>query len=149
MNIKAALFKQCEMAIDDKLLTVQNVIREIQNSLLTETKSSAGDKHETGRAMLHIEREKAGQQLAEIQKTREILSRIDINKIAKVISLGSIIYTSEVNYYLAISAGEIMYENQIFYAISAVAPIGKLLLSKKEGEEIEFRGHKILIEKIL
>ena len=35
-------------------------ILELQQSLDSETKSSAGDKHETGRAMLQIDLEKAG-----------------------------------------------------------------------------------------
>ena len=72
-NTKQKLYKYCLEFIDARLQTVQNQIVEIQNSLLSETKSSSGDKHETGRAMLQLEREKAGQQLAEIQKLNEII----------------------------------------------------------------------------
>ena len=125
------------------------LLMKIQKALLTETKSSAGDKHETGRAMLQLEREKAGMQLAEIQKAKEILSRIDINKTSNAICLGSIIYTSGANYYLAISAGEIKLKSEIFYAISTSTPIGKLLLSKQPGDSIVFRNQNIKIEKIL
>ena len=149
MYLKEKLHKKCEAFINARLLTVQNAINEIQKSLLTETKSSAGDKHETGRAMLQLEREKAGQQLMEIQKIKEILSRIDTKKKSAVICLGSIIYTPNAIYFLAISAGKIKLEGELFYAISTGTPIGKLLLSKRVGENIMFRNQNIKIEKIL
>ena len=57
--IKEQLFTQCLAFIDNRLITIKNTMQEIQESLLSETKSSAGDKHETGRAMLQLEREKA------------------------------------------------------------------------------------------
>ena len=149
MNLKEALLKNCEVFIDNRLVTIQNTINEIQKSLLSETKSSVGDKHETGRAMLQLEREKAGQQLADIQKTKGVLFKIDSNKTSEVICLGSLIYTSKDVYYLAISAGEIKLGKELVYAISTATPIGKLLLSKKAEETVEFRGEKIIIEKVL
>ena len=149
MHIKERLYRKCEAFIDKRLLTVQNAINEIQKALQSETKSSAGDKHETGRAMLQLEREKAGLQLAEIQKTKEFLFRIDAKKTSDIVCLGSIVYTSQVNYYLAISAGEIEDDHKKYYAISPSTPIGKILLSKHVGDQIEFRGQKNDIVKII
>ena len=62
MNIKQQLYNLCLEFVDSRYQTIQNTINEIQVSLTSETKSSAGDKHETGRAMLQLEMEKAGQQ---------------------------------------------------------------------------------------
>jgi len=149
MHLKEKLYKKCEAFINDRLLTIQNAIDEIQKALLTETKSSAGDKHETGRAMLQLEREKAGLQLMEIQKAKEVLSRIDAKRTSDVICLGSIVCTPDANYYLAISAGEIQLEDEVYYAISTGTPIGKLLLSKQAGESLMFRNRNIKIEKVL
>lgn len=149
MKIKEQLYKQCKSFIENRLKTVQETIAGIQESLLSETKSSAGDKHETGRAMLQLEREKAGKQLAEIQKTNLILSKIDYQKSATKVSLGSIIYTNKVNYFIAISAGVIEYNNESFYAISANTPIAQLLMSKLEGDTITFRDNTFTITKVL
>ena len=149
MNIKEELYKQCCVFIDNRLKNVNNVISEIQESLQSETKSSAGDKHETGRAMLQLEREKAGNQLAEIQITQENLSRIDVAKKAEVISLGSVVYTTKSNYFVSISAGEIEADESSFYAISPSTPIGQLLFSKKVGEEVAFRDQKFKITNII
>ncbi|OIQ23398.1 3-oxoacyl-ACP synthase [Lacinutrix sp. MedPE-SW] len=149
MKIKEQLYKQCKSFIENRLKTVQETIAGIQESLLSETKSSAGDKHETGRAMLQLEREKAGKQLAEIQKTNLILSKIDYQKSANKVSLGSIIYTNKVNYFIAISAGVIEYNNESFYAISANTPIAQLLMSKVEGDTVAFRDNNFTITKVL
>jgi len=149
MEIKEILYKQCQTFIEERLKTVQNTIINIQESLQSETKSSAGDKHETGRAMLQLEREKAGQQLAEIQTINQTLSKIDQYKTSAKIGLGSIVYTNKAHYFIAISAGTIQFKNEVFYAISANTPIAKLLISKTKGDKIKFRTNNFTITKVI
>ncbi|MFD2725741.1 3-oxoacyl-ACP synthase [Hyunsoonleella rubra] len=149
MDIKKQLYQQCEVFIENRLVTVQKSIEDIQNALLSETKSSAGDKHETGRAMMQLEREKAGQQLAEIQKTKNTLSKINLDNPSDTISLGSVVYTSIHNYFISISAGELMVETQTFYAISPNTPIAKLLIGKTTGDRVSFRGQEFKVQMVL
>ena len=149
MNIKQDLYNQCLEFVENRFQTIQNTIKEIQESLLSETKSSAGDKHETGRAMLQLEREKAGNQLAEIQKIKESISKIDLKISSKKIGLGSLVYTSKANYFIAISAGELKWENILFYAISPSTPIAKVLLSKAVGDRIQFRSQHFEITEVI
>ena len=149
MNVKEQLYQLCESYIKQRHKTVENTINDIQNALLSETKSSAGDKHETGRAMLQLEREKAGNQLAEIQKLRETLSKIDVEKSQNTIGLGSVVYTSNLNYFIAISAGELTVDTDKFYAISANTPIGQLLLGKTVKDVVEFRNNRFSILTVL
>lgn len=149
MNLKQKLYNKCLEFIDNRLVTVQNTMKEIQESLLSETKSSAGDKHETGRAMLQLEREKAGNQLAEINKTKINLSKINIEITSQKIHLGSIVYTTQANYFIAISAGTLKIEDTEFYAISPITPIAKLLLSKTKGDKITFRTNNFTITEVL
>lgn len=148
MTIKQELYNQCFNILETRLKNIKNAINEIQESLTSETKSSAGDKHETGRAMLQLEREKAGQQLAEIQKTNETLYKIDTAKIAQNICLGSIVYTTKSNYFISISVGELTVNNFNFFAISPNTPIGKLLLGKQINDTIIFGKEAITINKI-
>ena len=149
LETKQILYAQCVDFVENRSNTIQNTISEIQESLTSETKSSAGDKHETGRAMLQLEREKAGNQLAEIQKIKENLSKISISKTSEVIGLGSVVYTNKSNYFIAISAGEIKVENELFYAISSNTPIGQLLLGKTIGDEVLFREQRFKIVNVL
>lgn len=149
MSIKLELYDFCLEFVDNRFQIIQNTIKEIQESLLSETKSSAGDKHETGRAMLQLEREKSGNQLAEIQKLKTILNKVNSEAKHQKIALGSVVYTTQSNYFIAISAGEIVSDSKRFYAISQATPIAKLLISKTVGDEVLFRNTTIRITQIL
>ena len=148
LEIKEALFKECEGFVNNRLQNVESVISSNQKALQSETKSSAGDKHETGRAMLQLEMEKAGQQLSGIKQMKETLTRIDISKTSNIAHLGSIIETNTINYFLSISAGKITILNKIYFAISVSSPIGKLLLGKKAPSSIVFNGKTFDIHQI-
>ena len=148
-NIKTQLLQLCNQSLETRLQSVLAVIEDIKQSLQSETKSSAGDKHETGRAMLQLEREKAGHQLAEIEKTKQILSKINTESTSKNIGLGSVVFTTTSNYFISISAGELKVEDDTFYAISANTPIGQLLLGKSVGDVINFRNLEFKITKVL
>lgn len=148
LQIKQQLYAQCVNFVEDRYSKIQNQINQIQESLTSETKSSAGDKHETGRAMLQLEREKAGQQLAEVEILKEALSKIDVAKTSEIVGLGSVVTTSNANYYLAISAGQITANSQSFFAISPNTPMGLLLMGKRIGDVVVFRDNKFVIENI-
>lgn len=149
MHLKEKLHKQCQDALNQRLEAIKSRISDIQNSLQSETKSTAGDKHETGRAMLQLEREKAGNQLAEIQKQIEILHKINPEMSYSKVALGSLVKTTVSNYFIGVSVGEITIENETFYAISLSTPIGQLLVSKGVGDNIQFRMQKFTITDIL
>jgi transcription elongation GreA/GreB family factor len=144
IKLKRKLFEACLLFVNNRLATVTHVIESSKKALQSETKSSAGDKHETGRAMIQLEMEKAGQQLAEINLMKAVLDKIDGDKSAKVACLGSLIKTSKANYFLAISAGKITVDNKTYFAVSTNSPIGKQLLGKKVGEIIPFNKAEIL-----
>ncbi len=149
MNIKRELYSYCQDYVKDKLKTIEDTIKSSQNALESETKSSAGDKHETGRAMLQLEMEKAGQQLKVVSEMKLKLDRLDIDFVSKNIRLGSVVMTSQANYFIAISSGKIEIDKTVFFAISSDSPIGKLLLGKEVNDEVVFREQPIRIENIL
>ncbi|WP_411766212.1 3-oxoacyl-ACP synthase [Winogradskyella sp. A3E31] len=141
IKIKEALCKQCQEFLDTKIRVLQLNISDLEAGLQSETKSSAGDKHETGRAMLQLEREKLGQQLAEIQKQQQVLNKISPKHEHQKIALGSVVKTTNFNYFISISIGEIYYEDELYYAISSSTPIAKLILSKTEEDTITFKDN--------
>ncbi|MFY0602360.1 MAG: 3-oxoacyl-ACP synthase [Flavobacteriaceae bacterium] len=148
MSIKEKLYKLCNEYVNQRLKNVQQTILSHQKALNSEIKSSAGDKHETGRAMLQLEMEKAGQQLVGIREMKETLAKIDVSKEAPVASLGTLIETNLGHYFLSISAGQLVVAGNSYFAISVSSPIGKLLLGKKAGERLSFNGKEIDIQKI-
>ncbi len=144
LAIKKKLYEACTFFVEEKYNTVNTSIESYKKALLSETKSSAGDKHETGRAMLQLEMEKASQQLAVIIKMKEVLNKTTFENSLGIICLGSLIFTNKSNYYLAISAGRITVDNEIYFAVSTNSPIGKQLLGKAIGDSISFNEAKIL-----
>ena len=123
--------------------------KSLQKDLTSETKSSAGDKHETGRAMIQLEREKLGNQIREIELNYKRLNTIKDVKTSTIISLGSLIFTDKINYYVAIAADSCEVNSKVFYCISSQSPIGKLLIGKKINESIMFNNIKSTILEII
>ena len=148
MTLKNKLYQQCQFFLNKRLEAIEDSITEIQNSLESETKSSAGDKHETARAMLQIDRENTGHQLDDIEKQQEILKKINLNSTLHKIAFGSVVYTTQFNYFIAISAGEIVLEDKKYYAISAGTPMAQLLRLKQVGDTVQFRNSKFTITEI-
>lgn len=141
---KSTLHNACLLFVNSRFDTVTSVIESNKKALFSETKSSAGDKHETGRAMLQLEMEKASQQLASVIQMKETMDKITVDKTSEIICLGSVIITNKANYFLAISAGKLTIDLVDYFVISTNSPIGKQLLGKKVGDIIPFNNAEIL-----
>ena len=138
-SLKEQLYQACIDFVKDKEETILKSIQSNREALNLETKSSAGDKHETGRAMLQLEMEKASQQLEVVHQMKTILQRIDIVNSTTTAKLGSLVSTDNANYFLSISAGELKIGDTIYYAVSTSSPIGKLLLGKQTSDIVTFK----------
>lgn len=138
-KIKEHLLLSCEQQIMQKYTIVQDKIKGIVSSLDDATKSSAGDKHQTARAMLQLDREQAGERLAEIEKTLEVLHKINLTKKAPHAHLGSLVTTNNGPFFLSISLGVVTHQNTPYYCIGLQTPIGKLLFGKQVGDSFCFR----------
>ena len=147
--IKINLFKHCEITLKKKLNTFYNQKKELKQALNSESKSSAGDKHEIGRAMIHLEMEKLGNLIAEAEQNFKKLQSIKNYNNNEVIGLGSAVLTDKANYYISIAADIYKINSKMFYCISPKSPIGRLLLGKKLDDKIEFNNQVIKIIKIL
>lgn len=133
------LLVKCKSIIEGKIQSIKLELHKIQESANNETKSSMGDKYETGRAMAQNEIEKLSQNLQENLSQLEILNRI-LPSNEKNVRLGSIIQTNKETFFLSVSLGEIKLADQSFFAISSSSPIGKLFLGKVKGDKISFNG---------
>jgi transcription elongation GreA/GreB family factor len=139
-TLKNEAYKYCGQFVSERLGRIQRQIKELETALTSETKSSAGDKHETGRAMIQLEREKLGQQLSELEKTQQLLSKVPKDRNSQLVGLGNLVMTDSFAYYIAISAGEYKNSTNSVYCISAATPIGKLIYGKAIGDTFHFNG---------
>lgn len=144
--LKKKLHAHCDNYIREKLKVLERRKKELKLALDSEDKSSAGDKHEIGRAMIQIEREKLGKQISLNEQVFKKLISFEKNINTDVVCLGSIVITDNLNYYLSIPAGFLKIESKMYYFVSPISPIGMLLLGKKIKDQIYFnkRTSKIL-----
>lgn len=147
--LKKALFNHCRSLLEKKMGVLEQQKENLQKDLTSEAKSSAGDKHETGRAMIQLEREKLGNQIREIELNYQKLKTIKDFKSSNRISLGSLIFTDKANYYIAIAADSCEINSKVFHCISSQSPIGKLLIGKKINDFIIFNNMESKILEII
>lgn len=139
-SAKNELFLFCQAYVSKRIHRLTKQLDGLKASLGSETKSSAGDKHETGRAMLQLEQEKLGKQLHEAETLHRVLQQVPKDRKPEKAALGSLVTTDKNRYYIAVSAGKHEVDDWIVYCISASTPIGKLMLGKQVGDEFLFNG---------
>lgn len=145
-DIKQALYRACQQHIAQRIEAIEQKLQLIDESRNSETKNSVGDKYETGRAMLELEEEKGRAQLLEAHKVQQELLKIDPDRQFARAVLGSLVSTTNGEYYLAVGIGRIRLDNKVYYCISMDSPIGQRLRDMGAGAEVEFNGVRMRIE---
>lgn len=111
----------------------------------SDTKSSAGDKFETGREMMQREMDKLSALVDNTLNSIAKLDRIADLPASLVISEGSLVVTDQETYFISIGYGKL----DSIYAISIESPLGLELKGKRVGDRIEMRGRNITIKSIV
>ena len=139
-SIKEKLYKACEAYVDERIKRIEDAMAGLESDLENETKSSAGDKYETGREMINLEINKLAEQLQQFKNLRNTLNVAKSRTNNGSAQLGTAVKTNMANYFIAIPADRIIVDGDEYFAIGANSPIAQLLLHKKAGEEISFNG---------
>jgi transcription elongation GreA/GreB family factor len=142
-KIKQELLQACFEFVNNRAKTIVQNLESHKKALFSETKSSAGDKHETGRAMIQLEMEKASQQMESMLQMKKTLDKITLSVGAEVISLGNAVITDKGNYYLSISVGKVEVEGNQYFCVSTNSPVGAQLLGKRINDIIPFNKAQI------
>jgi transcription elongation GreA/GreB family factor len=111
----------------------------------SDTKSSAGDKFETGREMMQKEMDKLSALVDNTLYSLSKLNRLANLPPAAVITEGSLVETDQETYFISIGYGKL----DTVYAISIESPLGVELKGKKVGDHVEMRGRIITIKSII
>lgn len=148
MSIKEQLYQQLHQLIEKRVNNAQRAVLSAEESKSNQTKSSAGDKFETGRAMMQAEEDRSRGQLAQALVLQNELAQLPFRIPSDTVTKGSLVYTSQGNYFMSIGLGKIPLDGTMYYAISMASPIGQLLHEKKAGESVSFRDKKIAIKEI-
>ena len=147
-DIKNKLHTALLQRINTQIDTINKSIQSIHESKSNETKSSAGDKFETGRAMLHLEQDQLESQLRNANQLRGKLKTLKSIPALEKIEEGSLVLTDNGTYYISIGVGKMKFEEKIYLVISSDSPIGKQLVGKSKNDIVAFNGRKIKILEI-
>jgi transcription elongation GreA/GreB family factor len=139
-NLKEQLYIQCETYLEEKIVRITNSISDLEGALINESKSSAGDKYETGREMINIEIQKLASQLQQFQKLKTTLDLSKRNKLATPIKLGSLVRTGSATYFICIPVGEVAIGVDKVYVIGTNSPVAQALIGKSLGDNFSFNS---------
>lgn len=144
--LKHAAHAACRSLIDERIRAIETGIAEAEASARSDTKSSAGDKYETGRAMAQQEVEKQQTALANLQRMRTILTHIDPMMRQRSVSEGALVRLDSGLFYIAVGLGRVMVDGSDIQVISPQAPLAQLLMNKEAGASATFNGrtHTVL-----
>jgi len=148
MNLKQKIYNHFLNVINDKLAMLQNVLADLKESGSNETKSTAGDKHETALAMLQIEQANIRGQLQEALIKKSALEKINPNASAQIIVNGSLIKTNRGYLWMSIALGKAEIENIAVIALSPQSPLGQKLMGLKTGDVVAINNVEYIIESI-
>ena len=148
MNIKPQLHAACLAYVQERIEACEAAMRAAQESANSETKSSAGDKYETGRAMAQNERDRNAVQLQQARQLLAEVERINPELPCDTVRPGALVATSMGQFYISISAGKLSLDGQDYFAVSAAAPVAAALAGKRAGEQALFNGKPVHISAI-
>lgn len=147
-NEKKLIQQKINQKLSLRIKKIEQALKYQSESLRTASYSTAGDKHNTSRAMMHLEGEKLNRQLAQLHKLKSLVNRINSSKKNNEIKLGSLIETNNGYIYIAIPYGKIKIANLEITIISLASPIGSVLKGKKENYQFNFRYQKWIVKKV-
>ncbi len=148
-QLKQQILELARQQIQEGLALTQESLQRLEDAFANETKSSAGDKFETGRAMLHLEQQKLQQQLAITTARLQAVDRIMRAAPTVLIAEGSLVATNRGLYLVGLALGKIRLNGRVVFCTSLDSPIGSALMGKKVGAEFAFNDLDFIVRGIV
>lgn len=148
MLSKKTIHEACVKLLNEKINSLQNTLKDLSESAGNETKSTAGDKHETALAMLQIEQEKTSRQLQQVLHQLRLLENIDYRLEHHRVGLGSLVRTNHGYIYIGVALGKMSVDDTSLYAISAQSPLGSKLSGLQRGGIVQVNGLHYSVEEL-
>lgn len=146
MTFKQKIHNHYQQVLNQKIKALQQVLSDLKESGSNETKSTAGDKHETALAMLQIEQANVRGQLKEVMDQKNVFEKIDPAVSSVVIVNGSLIKTNRGYLFLSIASGKAIVDGNTVIALSPQSPLGIKLMGLKVADIAEINNIHYVIE---
>lgn len=144
---KSEILNLVKNKIQQKIQTFTSLIEETRASS-NDTKSSMGDKYETGREMLQQEINNLQRHLNETLLQQNKISKISAEPCAKVQN-GALVKTNKGLFYVSVSVGEIVLDGKKIMTVSEESPLVKAMFGMKVDEQFSINTIQQVIEEII
>jgi transcription elongation GreA/GreB family factor len=146
---KRVVVHQLSELLKERLLASNEAITTTRAAFTSDTKSSAGDKHEVGRAMVQQELDKLEAQRAKLLQLQQELKQMPVECRSDRIGFGSLVVTDQGSFLIGISFGAVEVESQVVYAISLTSPMGQALKGQEAGATVHVQGRSHVVVDVL
>ena len=143
---KAVILARAKEVLREKQHELLAMLDDLNEGLAGDTKSSAGDKYETSRAMSQQEIDKVSVQLREVNRQLALFPLLESKETIEAIENGSLVRTDHALFFIGLPLGQLEIGNELVFCISPTAPVAQKLLGMKPGGTYEMGGrqHTIL-----
>jgi len=148
MTLKQKIYNHYLQVINDKIKLLQKVLADLKESGSNETKSTAGDKHETALAMLQIEQANIRGQLKDVTDKKTAFIKINPLLTPPTIVNGSLIKTNRGYLFMSVALGKATIDGTPVTALSPQSPLGIKLLGLSVTDIAEINNIQYVIAKI-
>lgn len=138
VDFKIKIYFQFQQIVHERIALLQNILADLKESSTNETKSTAGDKHETALAMLQIEQKNIRGQLDDALNLKAELFKITPELTTEKIIRGTLVITNRGNFFVSAAT-----------SVSPGSPLGEKIMGLKAGEEATVNGNVFLIREII
>lgn len=142
---KAAFVAQLSTVLEQRATALQAELSATVEARNSDTKSSAGDKHEVGRAMVQQELDQLEGRLVSVRTMQQELARVPMDHVHERVGFGSMVTTDQGCYLIAIGMGVFQQAGGPFFAISLASPVGQAMLGKRRDDVVTVNGRSIRI----
>lgn len=145
---RKAINENCRNYLSRRIENLKLHMKDLEEGSESESKSTAGDKHETGLAMMHLEMEQLATQLQNDKQMLMDLEHLASRPALDYVALGSIVHTDRGLYYISVPLGKVETDEGTIHAISTQSPLGKLLIAKTPGDSVTVNGITHRLERV-
>ncbi|GGD25782.1 hypothetical protein [Flavobacterium orientale] len=138
--MKQQIIQHYNQYLNDRITSLREMIVGLTEDSKNDAKGSAGDKHETGLAMMHLEQEKLNQKLSEVLATQHKFLKIDYTISSNQVVLGSLVQANDTFFLMAVALPKIEVEGKSVFGMSPQSPLGELFMGREINESITFNG---------
>jgi transcription elongation GreA/GreB family factor len=145
---KAALREKCVTIIQERIAGLIAGMADAQAAANEETKSSAGDKYETARAMSQLEKDMLARQLAENKKELAAMMELETEGDHEIARAGSLVSCKDMDFFILGGLGKMVFQDVTVFVISPNAPLAQSLMGKRTGDSFLFNRQTMEIREI-